>query len=184
MRQALHIFRKDVRFLWLPMLVVLAATASFCWSYAVDPAQAVTMHAVLSVTVYRRVSQSKARAGTGWTQVPGFGSILLQSHPQWTHLWWRRPLLQGPEGFVSTIQRADSAIFSAHEWGDPGGAEVFHFSPIVSFAAPFERPLDRSGEVVLPSAVEADVVVQSPAAVILRDLRIPNIRLTDWLSQD
>ena len=37
MRQALHIFRKDVRFLWLPMLVVLAMTAVFAWSHSADP---------------------------------------------------------------------------------------------------------------------------------------------------
>jgi hypothetical protein len=37
MRQALHIFRKDVRFLWLPMLVVLAMTALFAWSHSADP---------------------------------------------------------------------------------------------------------------------------------------------------
>jgi hypothetical protein len=146
--------------------------------------QAVTMHAVIRVTVYRTASRSKVRAGAGWTQIPGFGSILLQSQPQWTNLWWRRPLLQGAERFVSTIQGVDSAVFKAREWGGPGGAEVFHFSPTVCFAAPFERPLASSGEVVLPRAVEADVVVDSPAAVILRDLRIPNIRIADWLSQD
>jgi hypothetical protein len=32
MRQALHIFRKDVRFLWLPILLVLALTVVFAWS--------------------------------------------------------------------------------------------------------------------------------------------------------
>lgn len=32
MRQALHIFRKDVRFLWAPILLVLALTAAFAWS--------------------------------------------------------------------------------------------------------------------------------------------------------
>jgi len=32
MRQALHIFRKDVRFLWPQILVVLAMTALFAWS--------------------------------------------------------------------------------------------------------------------------------------------------------
>ena len=37
MRQALHIFRKDVRFLWLPILVVLAMTALFAWSHSADP---------------------------------------------------------------------------------------------------------------------------------------------------
>jgi hypothetical protein len=37
MRQALHIFRKDVRFLWLPILVVLAMTALFAWSRCADP---------------------------------------------------------------------------------------------------------------------------------------------------
>jgi len=37
MRQALHIFDKDVRFLWLPILVVLAMTALFAWSRCADP---------------------------------------------------------------------------------------------------------------------------------------------------
>ena len=37
MRQALHIFRKDVRFLWLPILVVLAMTALFAGSRIADP---------------------------------------------------------------------------------------------------------------------------------------------------
>ncbi len=32
MKQALHIFRKDVRFLWLPIVLVLALTAVFAWS--------------------------------------------------------------------------------------------------------------------------------------------------------
>jgi len=34
MKQALHIFRKDVRFLWHPILVVLALTAVFAWIHA------------------------------------------------------------------------------------------------------------------------------------------------------
>src|SRR5580658_2869118 len=39
MKQALHIFRKDVRLLWHPILVVLALTAAFAWihSYSEPP---------------------------------------------------------------------------------------------------------------------------------------------------
>jgi hypothetical protein len=36
MRQALHIFRKDVRFLWPQIVVVLAMTALFAWSRSVE----------------------------------------------------------------------------------------------------------------------------------------------------
>jgi len=35
MQQALHIFRKDVRFLRIPIAVALALTAAFAWSYSV-----------------------------------------------------------------------------------------------------------------------------------------------------
>ena len=39
MRQTLHIFRKDLRFLWAPILAVLALTALAAWSFSVDPAR-------------------------------------------------------------------------------------------------------------------------------------------------
>ena len=39
MQQTLHIFRKDLRFLWAPILAVLALTALAAWSLSVDPAR-------------------------------------------------------------------------------------------------------------------------------------------------
>src|SRR4051812_14736603 len=38
MQQALHIFRKDVRFLRLPIAIALALTAAFAWSRSGKPA--------------------------------------------------------------------------------------------------------------------------------------------------
>ena len=38
MRQTLHIFRKDVRFLWAPILLVLALTAAAAWLRMAEPA--------------------------------------------------------------------------------------------------------------------------------------------------
>ena len=37
MRQTLHIFRKDLRFLWPPILMVLLLTAIFGWSRSIEP---------------------------------------------------------------------------------------------------------------------------------------------------
>jgi hypothetical protein len=36
MKQALHIFRKDVRFLWLPIAISLSLAAVFTWSWSVE----------------------------------------------------------------------------------------------------------------------------------------------------
>jgi len=75
-------------------------------------------------------------------------------------------------------------MFRAHEWGDADKSETFDFGPVVSYAAPFERPIGGKGELVLPFGAEGDLVVETSTARIYRDLEIPHIRLADWLSQN
>jgi hypothetical protein len=145
--------------------------------------QMVTVRAVFAVVVYEAQSRVPLRGDKVWTPVPGFGSVLPDRMPErGAYLWFRTPLREGPERFVSSIQGPDSTVLvrAQHDGSYPPGADLFHFSPVICYAALFERPGDHRFDIALPTDIHGDFVLLRPVALVRRDLVIPRVNLADY----
>lgn len=143
----------------------------------------VTLHATVAVVVYETRSSVKLRPGVVWTTVPGFGSVMPKPEgDENSILLWRRPLNETVDRFVCTIRGPDSVLLgrSQRDGIYPPGSDLFEFSPIVFYAAPFERPGTLSGAPLPPNA-EGEFTLEHPVGIVRRDLVIPNIRLADYV---
>ena len=140
----------------------------------------VRLQAVLGVVIYERETAAKARAGGGWTMIPGFGSVTVSPDPRANGLWMRAPLRQARQKLVYTVHGSDVAEPYHGQWvGFYPTDSSMHISPVATNWAAMgtDGPF---GRLKLPNTAEVEIDVERPIDLVRRDLLIPAIRLGDY----
>jgi hypothetical protein len=145
----------------------------------------VKLQALFGVIVYEKQSVVKLRPGGEWAKIPGFGAVAIPQSSSFPLVCWRAPLQLPSVKIAYTIRGPDSAVLCQGEWSGtypPASGDTLHISPVVYSATPVNTPgLNRSSQLRLTSADEAEFTVERPLALVRRDLLIPAVRLGDYV---
>ena len=143
----------------------------------------VELQAVLAVTVYVRQASATLRTRGEWTKVPGLGAVAVEGGPYSNYLWFRVPLQYPTEKLTWSIRGLDSAEVYRGQWAGsyPPDSNI-HISPVASYATAVETK--HHMPVTLPQQFEGELMVDRPIGIVRRDLRIPAIRLGDYVVRD
>ncbi|HMD72172.1 MAG TPA: hypothetical protein VKF41_12545 [Bryobacteraceae bacterium] len=132
---------------------------------------AVDLSMSLDISVYERLGSANPRSG-GWTNIPGFGSVMLLPDP-----FGQRYLIAGAalrrmtEGWYYRINDGPRLRLSGSSGKVPASPLTFHFSPVYSSVGAGPVPGTPA-----PLVLTAERLI----ATVHRELTIRQIRLADY----